>query len=382
MPDRELARARLVAQGLVEPASDDPVEVVRTAGAMQGQDAPGVLASIALRTTTGQLGPVVAAFNSGHLVRGYPMRGTVFAVAAADLTWITQLCAGPAIAAAVRRRPQLDLEERHFALATQVLQELPSEGVDRDALMAAWGRAGIDPAHGRGYHVLAHLIATGQAVHGSISDGGFRVHFAPAWLPSGTDLESVFNGDQVAATAELFTRYARSRGPVTVRDFAWWTKLPLTRIRQAVKQCGDRLDHDVEPGSGQLRYWRPGLFEQIDRLASRIDRGRLLPGFDEFILGYQDRMFAIDAEHHEQLVPGNNGIFQKGALRGGRVVGTWRAVRSPATRTSPVKTRTVEATLAPSPTRTRRLEVNTFGPVGQGIQRQWERCFEQFPFLD
>lgn len=354
-----------MAQGLVEPVLDDPDEVVRQAGAMQGQDGPGVLASIALRTSGGTIEPVVEAFNTGRLVRGYPMRGTVFAVAAEDIIWMTQLCAGPALRAAVRRRAALGLEEYHFTLAAQVLQDQPTGGTTREAMMQAWNQAGIDTTQGRGYHVLAHLIGTGHAVHGAVVDGGFAVHRASDWLPSGTDLEAKFNGDLVAATAELFGRYARSRGPVTVRDFAWWTKLPLAQVRRAVTLCAESLDHDQ--GTEEPRYWRPGLFDQVEKLSDRIDRGRLLPGFDEFILGYQDRTFAIAPEHHDRLVPGNNGIFQKGALRGGRVVGIWKRAGRAGRTADGVSRRT--------------LEVDTFEPVGQGVRRQWQHCFEQFPFL-
>ncbi len=82
--DRVLGRARLVAQRLVGPGFPRPVEAVAAFGAHQGQDLPGVLSSLALRTTNRSMARVLDAFAAGEIVRGYPMRGTVFAVAAAD----------------------------------------------------------------------------------------------------------------------------------------------------------------------------------------------------------------------------------------------------------------------------------------------------------
>ena len=49
-----------------------------------------------------------------------------------------------------------------------------------------------------------------------------------------------------------------------------------------------------------------------------------LAGFDEYLLGYRDRSFAIEPENLERVIPGKNGIFLPILVRGGRVIGTWR----------------------------------------------------------
>ena len=51
MPDVQLARSRLVAQGLVTRSHQSPTGAVESLVAMQGQDLPGVIASAALRTS-------------------------------------------------------------------------------------------------------------------------------------------------------------------------------------------------------------------------------------------------------------------------------------------------------------------------------------------
>jgi len=54
----------------------------------------------------------------------------------------------------------------------------------------------------------------------------------------------------------------------------------------------------------------------------------LLPGFDEYLLGYQDRSAVLDSHYAQRVVPGGNGMFSPTIVIGGRVVGTWqRAVK-------------------------------------------------------
>ena len=49
----------------------------------------------------------------------------------------------------------------------------------------------------------------------------------------------------------------------------------------------------------------------------------LLPGFDEFVLGYGDRTAVLDPEFAGRIVPGSNGMFRPTVVHGGRIVGTW-----------------------------------------------------------
>jgi hypothetical protein len=66
--------------------------------------------------------------------------------------------------------------------------------------------------------------------------------------------------------------------------------------------------------------------ETPDLLADHRDEAlavRLLPGFDEFVLGYADRTCAVRPEFADRIVPGGNGMFRPTVVSGGRVVGTW-----------------------------------------------------------
>lgn len=355
MTDAALGRTRLVAQGLITRPYERPVDVAIALGAMQGQDLPGVLASVALRTTGGSLTEVFDALNAGELVRGYPMRGTVFLMPASTVVWTTQLCVGPAVRAARARRAQLGLMEGEIARAREVALGLLEAGPrSRGDLFEAWQAAGIPTGEGRGYHVLFSLIADTDLVYGPWNGTDQDVASVRQWLPRSARLDELFDGDRISAVASLLLTYLTSHGPATIRDFAWWTKLPLGEIRAALPSIREQLSCDDAP---EPRYWRAGLPEEVAALGREPAAVLLLPGFDEFILGYQDRTFAMTPAEHTRLVPGNNGVFKKSVVVGGLVKAVWSRGGRPGRRTLAVDE---FVTLSPARLRAARARYDAF----------------------
>lgn len=349
---------RLVAQGLVTRPFATPVDAVTAFGAMQGQDLPGALASAALRTQGGTVADVIAALDAGDLVRGYPMRGTVFLMPASDVTWMTQLCAAPSLRAAGARRHQLELDDEQIGRGRELALELLSAGpASRRTLFARWDEAGLRTQGGRGYHLLFVLVAETTLCYGPWNGTDQDVAVASTWLPAGGSLQDRFAGERIPAVAEMLRRYLTSHGPATIRDFAWWTKLPLKEIRAALPLVADDLESDRE---AEASYWRPGLLDEAAALGREAARPLLLPGFDEFVLGYQDRLFAMSQDEHARLVPGNNGVFKKSVVLGGRVVGTWARAGKASRRV---------------------LEIDEFTSIGPRHRGAIERRFEAYPFV-
>ena len=356
MPALPLTRARLVAQALIGTKHACPVDAVRAFGAMQGQELPGVLASAALRST-GAVADAIADLDGARLVRGYPMRGTVFLMAAADVTWITELCAAAALRAAAARRHKLGLDEAQIERALEVARGALADGPrPRAHLLEHWQSEGLAPKDGRGYHLLFTLVARNEIVYGPWNGSEQDVALVAQWLPGNATLDDRFGGDRTPAVAELLLRYLTSHGPATLRDFAWWTKLGLGEIRAALPLIAAQLESD---GADEASYWRPGLLDEVVALGRATAQPLLLPGFDEYILGYRDRLFAMPSAHHERLVPGNNGVFKKSVVLGGRVCGTWSA----------------------GPTRKRALEIAPFEPIAPGTVARLEAKFRSYPFI-
>ena len=281
---REKARLRLASQGLTVQRWESAEEVARAFGVMQGQDLYTVRRSLALRAKDHS--------DAGNMVRGYTMRNTLFAASIKDIGWITELCAkgrkGDAeLLAAVNKlidRPlsRAELKER----AATTLPEVPF------------------------WHVVRVAMESGHAVY-----SGVEQLITPVELPG---LDEAFNGDQVAATADLMVRYFRTHGPATLRDFAWWTKLPQRLIRPAVENLPPDI---VRCGEDSQDLVSAEIMEMAEALKKQSVL--LLGAFDEYILGYQDRLFAMTKEVHEALVPGNRGVFRRAIVVDGQVRGTW-----------------------------------------------------------
>jgi hypothetical protein len=174
---------------------------------------------------------------------------------------------------------------------------------------------GISPDGQRGYHVIFYLTQLSLVCWGPPSGTQQALVLVDDWIPA----QNLPARD--ASLAQFALRYFGSHGPATERDFAWWTKLTLADVRTGMAACGDALTELTHEGTS---YWIAA--SELDAASGRKPRTTVhaLPGFDEYLLGYQDRLLPLAAEHSQRIVPGNNGIFLPMITSKGRVVGTWR----------------------------------------------------------
>lgn len=325
----ELTVQRLVATGLARPVAATPAAAAQRLACAQGQDLPGVIASLALRIPGGTATAVTDAMTSGDIVRGYPMRGTVFAVHRDDIAWMSEITRPRLAGELRRRRASQDLDDaavmriRESALAAL---DVHREGLSRAHFGEVWREAGIEMSSGRLYHCISTLMIEAVLCYGPW-DAALReqrIVAAETWLPASSLLAERFNGDRHAAVVSWLRRYLQSHGPATVRDFAWWTKLSLAEIRAAAPEATKDLEAlDV---AGEQGWADPAVLEvarsSSGRAAAR--RAMLLSGFDELVLGAPDRGFLLEPDEHAATVPGNNGVFRGVALVDAIARGTWR----------------------------------------------------------
>ncbi|WP_425859908.1 winged helix DNA-binding domain-containing protein [Arthrobacter sp. TWP1-1] len=333
-----LARLRLAAQ-LILPTSTSPtpgpVDVVRWLTALQGQDFPGALFSIGLRSPGSTRADVEGAFNRGEIVRSWPMRGTLHVTPAEDLGWILSLTAERMIAGMASRHRQLDITtpdvEKARELAIALLEQSGGR-VTREGLFAAFEQEGQATKTQRGIHLLFMLCLQGTLVQGPINGGAGNGNtqffvLSETWTKNPRVLE------REDALAELALRYFRSHGPATLKDFQWWSKLTLKDIRTGLERVKNQLE-SVEC-NGETYWQAPETAELLGGQGNKktVNGARsvlLLPGFDEYLLGYTDRSAALAPEHAPLTVPGNNGMFKATVVAGGKVAGTWRKAQSTA----------------------------------------------------
>jgi hypothetical protein len=322
----ELLRRRQQSQGLVRlPAVGlgSPQEVADRLLALQGQDLPGALWSLGLRSGTSR-SEVTAAFDAGTLVRTWPFRGTLHVIAARDAAWVLALTGRRTITSAAKRHRDLGLDDGTVEKAREVAVEHLQGGrrLSRRDLMALFDRHGIDTGSQRGVHLLWSLCLTGTLVLGPFDGDEQLVVLLDEWVPAPRAL------GREEALAEIVIRYLAGRGPATEADIAWWAKLPLGDVREGLAVCGSEVAR-IE--SGDRAYL--AHTETMDVVSSHAPREvLLLPGFDELLLGYADRGASLAPQHAPLTVPGGNGVFKPTVVSRGRVVGLWSR-RSTAART-------------------------------------------------
>ncbi len=315
---------RLAAQGITAGGRATTPEVVRSMLAMQGQDLPGARWSIGVRgrVTDDEVG---AAFNAGDIVRSWPMRGTLHVVAAEDIGWMLELMAGRVVAASATRRAQLEItaDDLNRARDAAVGALEGDRALPREALLSALAATGIVVDAQRGYHFLGYLAQSGVIVLGPVDGRQQSFALLGEWVRRPRHLEH----DQ--ALAELACRFFRSHGPATDRDLARWSGLPLREVRRGLAAAAPELAR-LEVAGTTYHLAPEVLTGQSDPspapAASPDPDVCLLPGFDEYLLGYADRSAALAPEHAQAVVPGNNGMFLSTIVVDGEIVGTWRRI--------------------------------------------------------
>ncbi|UFU06266.1 winged helix DNA-binding domain-containing protein [Ruania halotolerans] len=345
----DLPLLRLLALGLAGPRPASPAEAVRHLGAVQAQDLPGALTSIALRTG-GTCEDVRDALDAGAIVRTWSMRGTLHLVPAEDAQWMTAITGPRTDAAAAKRHADLGIDEIVRARALEIAtRTLDGRSATRTELFAQWQEAGLLADRQSAVHLLGLFCRAGELVLGPLSGTEQLVVRCRDWIPDRRTLDVEDGLD------EWLLRYVDSHGPVTERDAARWLGLPLGMIRASLSRTADRVERLEAAGETYLLH--PGLPDLLTEYRQEARRLMLLPGFDEFMLGYGDRTFAVPPDQLDRLVPGGNGVFRATIVKGGRVIGLWR------------RGRTAQAA----------VEVEPFRPLGPRVEASVHRAFAGLP---
>jgi len=277
--------------------------------AIQAQDFPGAKWALGLRAPGTTLADVDAALAAGSIVRSWPMRGTLHLTAAEDLKWMLALMTPRVLAGLTKRQSELQLDAKSLGKAQDVARKaLAGTRLDRQGMFAALDKAKLNADPHRGYHMLFYLAQTGVVCMGP--DDCYVL--VDEWIKTSRELA------REEALGELALRYFRSHGPATIADLQRWGKLTAGDAKLGTQLAAPALaKHDA--------YY----FDEAT-LAIRAPVPVLaLPGFDELILGYEDRTCTLPAEHGDRIVPGGNGMFISTIVANGVVVGTWARTQKP-----------------------------------------------------
>jgi len=245
------------------------------------------------------------------IVRTWLLRGTLHIVTGADIKWMLALLAPGLIAHYERFYRQLGLDDelrsKSYDAMTQALQG--GQQLTRKELVTVL----------KGASIILNAMQIANLLNGAALDGllclGIMQGKQPTytlldeWLPQAANLS------RDEALAKLALRYFTSHGPATLHDFAWWAGLPVKDARSGLEAVKAQLVEEQREGKS---YWLSPSFSPIEHSSVH-----LLPGFDEFVLGYSDRSDFLQVEHQLNIT-GLNAVFAYTMVWEGQVVGTWK----------------------------------------------------------
>jgi hypothetical protein len=313
MKVQDILRLRLSNQQISGNNLKKPEEVVARLGAIQAQDYSGAKWSIGLRIKNCSEKDVENAIADRSIVRTWPMRGTLHFIAAQDVRWMLSLLTPRILSGMAGRHRQLELNSAILHKSHDLLAKAMEGGrqLMRSEIYHILENQGLATKDQRGIHIINYLAQIQLLCHGTHNDKQPTYVLLDDWI---TDSRKI-DGDE--ALSEITLRYFASHGPATIQDFAWWTALKVSDAKKGLQAVSGNLDSSQ--CDGDVYWFAKGLSDQIP--AKTV---HLLPGFDEYMLGYTNRSLMVGKEYLPRIVPGNNGMFMPTIVIDGEVKGLWK----------------------------------------------------------
>ncbi len=298
--------------------------VVKEMCGIQAQDASA--ASLAVRArSVGLVAADVehARVQARSVIRTWGPRGTLHLVATEDLNWLLPLLGPVFIAGMRRRRVELGLDEDTCARGSRIIHDvLANHGsLSRAELVEQLATHGI---HLEG-QARPYLLAR-AALEGIICFGPDR-GAEPTYVLLSDWVDQEHKGhplSEVAAYAELTHRYLNAYGPATPEDQATWSGMPISKIRAAWQHIANQLI-EVEVGGSPVWMLRTRA-AWLDEPPAPAPIVRLLPRFDIYLLGYQNRDLSVPPRYAKRINAGG-GMLHPTLLVDGCAAGTWKTRR-------------------------------------------------------
>jgi hypothetical protein len=310
---------------LLDPIGKASVQdVVRRLCGVQAQVASSAELAIRVRRASSRSGEVARALSDGRLIKTWAMRGTIHLLTPKDAGALLSLMASG-------RSWELPSWERYFGMTTKhwdalrpaAREALEGKNLTREELIAAIvarpGLGHLGDALRSGWGTLLKPLAwQGDLCFGP--NRGSRVTFMRPEAAS-TRWAGVLEPDEAAAL--VIVAYLRAYGPATMANFRNWLsrgRVSARQIRTHFSALGDRLAQiEVEGDNVYV------LSEDLDEIASArpTTAVRLLPGFDQYVLGPGTEDAHVLPAKRRTAVSKQSGWIAPIVVAGGVVKGTW-----------------------------------------------------------
>lgn len=303
---RELNRATLARQLLLERKRIDPVAAIERLAGMQAQWPPSPYVGLWSRLAGFKRETLEQAVLRGDVVKPTMMRGTLHLVSARDY---------PVFWTALRDMPTWydDTHLAHALVAVDGARKLAEQA----PLTHKDGLAYLETEHGhdddltrrRIFHAVrrrAHLLHVPES---ALWKGRPLAVFHPHTEPEPVDV--------LAARTELVRRYLGAFGPSTRADIADWSGLRVADFAPALEELEPLRRFQDENGRELLDLPRAPLPPGDTHAPVRF-----LPKWDNTLLAHADRRRVLPEELRKTVI-GKNGDVTQTFLVDGVVAGSW-----------------------------------------------------------
>lgn len=301
---RELNRATLARQQLLERKRLSPATLIERLVGMQAQWPPAPYVGIWTRTPGFRRETLERSLASGAVIKATVMRQTLHLVTPRDYALIRAAMSEMNFPWETSQAKSLAPVARALAADGPVTS---AEGIG--ALERETGLAGIAARRAwRAARAGAHLV---------------HHHETALWhaRPEGrfVALDEPEEHVPIKARAEMLRRYLAAFGPASVQDMSRWSMMHMPYVRASLALLEPLRRFRDEQGRELLDVPRAPLPNPETRAPVRF-----LPKWDNLLIGHADRTRVLPEPYRKRVI-GKNGDVAQTFLVGGFVAGTWTA---------------------------------------------------------
>lgn len=312
LSDRELNRATLARQLLLERARLDVPAAVHRVGALQAQRPRAPYVALAARLDGFEREDLSRALHDRTVVRATLMRETLHLVTASDYPHDAIAMATYFRTLRPNHLPDGVDMARVVELAGHAVEALaePLEGSALRPILAALEREIADDRVWRRVRTNAPILhVPGDEAHAF----GQRNRFvaAAAWLGK-------LEAEEGEGVKRLVRRYLAAFGPASRADVAAFTGLAVAAIAPALEALAPELERLIGASGRELHDLRGAPRPSADTSAPL----RLLGEWDNLLLGHADRTRIFDDATRRRVIRKNGDVLPT-ILLDGMVAGTW-----------------------------------------------------------
>jgi len=314
LTEREVNRATLARQFLLERSALDAVAATEGIGGLQAQEPGSPYVALWSRIKDFEAADLDRAIHDRRLVKAGLFRGTLHLVSADDY---------------LRFQPAIRITLQGLAAQDQFRNATVT---DMESLVDAAMTFADVPRDNAAMH--DHLEGLARAEGRTAADVWWRVRREGAFIRAPSDVPWSFGRrptyvaaqawlsgrafvDERSAVEHLVRRYLGAFGPATLADLRAWSHVSVARLRPALAALTDVIE--VRDDAGRT------LLDLADAPRPSADKPappRFLPMWDVALLGHRDRTRVLP-EVYRKAVISRNGDVLPTFLVDGRVAGLW-----------------------------------------------------------